>query len=261
MSSENSFEFTKENIDTYLKEVAKEYRKQVGKGTPAELILIGGASVLINYGFRNSTTNIDALIQAASAMKDAINHVRDRYDLPVGWLNADFTNTSSYSSNLCQFSVYYRTYSNVVTIRTIAGEYLVAMKLCSGRQYKNDLSDVLGILAEHKKRGLPLSMDQIRRAAVDLYGSWEILTEASRVFIDNVMKNGDFEELYEQTAKGEDETRTLLIQFDQDYPNIIKESNVEKIAGTLQKKADRASILAQLHEKKAQLESVKKETP
>ncbi len=75
------------------------------------------------------------------------------------------------------------------------------------------------------------------------------------------MKNEDFEELYEQTAKGEDETRTLLIQLDQDYPNTLKESNVEKIAGTLQKKADRTSILAQLHEKKALSEPVKKEAP
>ena len=31
MSSEKQFEFTKENIDLYLKEVGKEYRKQAGK--------------------------------------------------------------------------------------------------------------------------------------------------------------------------------------------------------------------------------------
>ena len=45
MPSENRIEFTKENLDTYLKEVAKEYRRLAGKGMPAELILIGGASV------------------------------------------------------------------------------------------------------------------------------------------------------------------------------------------------------------------------
>ena len=31
MSPENRIEFTKTDIDIYLKEVAKEYRKQVGK--------------------------------------------------------------------------------------------------------------------------------------------------------------------------------------------------------------------------------------
>ena len=40
---------------------------------PAEITLIGGASILVNYGFRASTYDVDALIQASSAMKDAIN--------------------------------------------------------------------------------------------------------------------------------------------------------------------------------------------
>ena len=137
---------------------------------PAELILIGGASVLINYGFRNMTTDIDALIRAASSMKDAINRVGARFGLPTGWLNADFENTDSYTPKLDEFSVYYRTYSNVLKIRTVAAEYLIAMKLRSGRQYKSDLSDVLGILAEHEKRGTPITMEQIRKAVTDLYG-------------------------------------------------------------------------------------------
>lgn len=41
--------FTKENLDKHLKELAKEFRKQNGTKIPAEIILIGGASILINY--------------------------------------------------------------------------------------------------------------------------------------------------------------------------------------------------------------------
>ena len=257
MSSEKQFEFTKENIDLYLKEVAKEYRKQAGKKMPAELVLIGGASVLINYGFRNMTTDIDALIQAASAMKEAINHVGDWYGLPNGWLNADFTNTDSYSVKLSQFSVYYKTYANIVTIRTVAAEYLIAMKLRSGRQYKSDLSDILGILAEHEKRGMPISMKQIRKAVTDLYGGWESLPETSQAFIKNVMEDGRFEELYEQTVSSEKEVGALLVQFEQNYPNVITGKNVNEIAGNLQKKTDRASILAKLREKKAETDQPK----
>ncbi len=37
MSFEKKIEFTKDNIDMYLKEVAKEYRKQIGKKMPAEI--------------------------------------------------------------------------------------------------------------------------------------------------------------------------------------------------------------------------------
>ena len=222
MSSEKQIEFTKENIDTYLKEVAKEYRKQIGKSMPAEIILIGGASVLVNYEFRDMTTDIDALIQAASVMKDVINLVGDRYHLPNGWLNQDFIRTESYSPELVRFSEYYRTYSNVLTVRTVAAEYLIAMKLRSGRQYKSDLSDVLGILAEHEKNGNPITLERIRKAVSDLYEDWNALPEVSQNFISNVMRDGHFGELYAQTIIGEKETKELLIKFEQDYPGVTK---------------------------------------
>lgn len=43
--------FTRENLDKYLKELGKEFRKLNGKTMPAEIILIGGAAILVQYGF------------------------------------------------------------------------------------------------------------------------------------------------------------------------------------------------------------------
>ena len=246
-----SFEFTKENIDTYLKELAKEYRKQTGKRIPAELILIGGASVLVNYGFRNMTTDIDALFVGASAMKDAIARVGDRFDLPAGWLNEDFTHTDSYTPRLAEFSRYYRTYANVLTVRTVSAEHLVAMKLRSGRQYKSDLSDVLGILAEHQRQGTPLSLERIEKAAADLYGGFAALPEPSRRFIANVMENGDFEALYAQVVRAEQETKELLLDIEKDCLRAVSPENVDAVAETLQQKTDRASVIAALRERQS----------
>ena len=129
--------FTKENLDSYLKELAKEFRKINGNKMPAEIILIGGASVLINYGFREMTYDMDAIIQASSSMKDAINSVGDRMGLPNGWLNTDFMKTTSYTPKLIQYSKYYKTFSNVLRIRTVSAEYLVVMKLMAGRLSAN----------------------------------------------------------------------------------------------------------------------------
>jgi hypothetical protein len=42
----------RDNINDYLKAFAKEYRKINGLNMPLEIVLTGGASVLINYGFR-----------------------------------------------------------------------------------------------------------------------------------------------------------------------------------------------------------------
>lgn len=65
-------------------------------------------------------------------MKQAVNNVGDRLDLPNGWLNTDFMKTKSYSSKLREHSVYYKTFSNVLTVRTVTAEYLIAMKLMAG---------------------------------------------------------------------------------------------------------------------------------
>lgn len=234
--SYKKFEFTKENIDLYLKELAKEYRKQVGKKKPAELILVGGASVLINYGFRDMTTDIDAYIAAASAMKDAILQVGDRFDLPKGWINDDFTKTESYSVKIQECSDYYKAFSNVLTVRTVSAEYLVAMKLKAGRSYKNDLSDVLGILAAHEISGNPLTLQQIQAAVKFLYGSWDVLPKISRTFIADAMKQGHFNERFSEVRAEESDVKTSLLQFERDYPDTLNKSNLNDILEVLKQR-------------------------
>lgn len=228
--------FTKENLDTYLKELAKEFRRLNGKSMPAEIVLVGGAAILTNYGFRDMTTDIDAVIHAASSMKDAINMVGDKFDLPNGWLNADFMHTGSYSPKLDEFSVYYKSFYGVLSVRTIAAEYLIAMKLRSGRKYKNDLSDVIGILAEHEKKGAPITLEKIDAAVTNLYGGWDAFPEDSKPFIEDALKNGDFENVYTSVKKDELESKDILIGFEKDYPKVVKESNINDILKTLKEK-------------------------
>ena len=229
----SSKRFTKENLDTYLKELAKEFRRLNGKSMPAEIVLVGGAAILTNYGFRDMTTDIDAVIHAASSMKDAINHVGDKFDLPNGWLNADFVHTGSYSPKLDEFSVYYKSFYGVLSVRTIAAEYLIAMKLRSGRKYKNDLSDVVGILAEHEKKGAPITFEKIDAAVNNLYGGWNSFPEDSKPFIEDALNSGDFENVYASVKNDEIESKDILIDFEKDYPKVAKDSNINDILKTL----------------------------
>ena len=221
--------FTKDNLDGYLKELSKEFRKMNGSRMPAEIILIGGAAVLINYGFREMTYDMDAIIQASSSMKDAINHVGDRMGLPNGWLNTDFMKTASYTPKLIQYSQYYKRISNVLRIRTVSAEYLVVMKLMAGRQYKNDLSDVVGILIEQKNAKKEISLDSIKRAADELYEGYENLPESSRTFIEAVYQNPDLSALYEKIREDEMQNKDILLEFQEDYPDVLNGDNLVDI--------------------------------
>lgn len=241
MSTNNYF--TKENLDNCLKALAIEFRKRNGKTMPAEIILVGGAAVLVNYGFRDKTYDVDAIIHASSAMKEAINHVGDTMSFPNGWLNSDFTKTKSYSPKLRNYSIYYKTFSNILKVRTISGEYLVAMKLMSGRQYKNDISDIVGILWEHKESGIPITKEQIDAAVCNLYGGWGKLPNEAESLIENILKNDNLEELYRVYREEEQMNKKALVKFEKEYPNVLNGDNLQNIIENLKAKRTNNEIV------------------
>lgn len=238
MSFEKENHFTKENLDTYLKELAKEFRRINGKSMPAEIILVGGAAILAHYGFRDATTDIDAIIHAASSMKDAINHVGDKFGLPNGWLNTDFMRTTSYSSRLLEFAVYYKTFYGILTVRVVSAEFLIAMKLRSDRRYKNDRSDIIGILNEHSKAGNPISFQAINDAVSQLYGSWSHFPQDAKAFIEHALREKNYEEVYYTIIEEEEDANEILVNFEAEYPNTATQANVEDILKTLKAKRE-----------------------
>lgn len=235
--------FTKENLDYYLKELAKEFRKRNGKNMPAEIVLVGGEAILANYGFREMTYDIDAVITASSAMKGAVNAVGDRLGLPNGWLNADFKNTSSYSPKLLRYSKYYHTYSNVLNIRTISAEYLVAMKLMSGRRYKKDLSDIIGILGEQERMGESLSYQQIDCAVKNLYGGWDNISEYAIQVLKAALDSENLKELFMEQEREEALSKQAVLQVQKYEGEKVKESNVDEIIQkAIRKKRDSRDV-------------------
>lgn len=238
MSSDEFNSFNKSNLDTYLNELARLFRKQNGKSAKSEIILVGGAAILINYSFRNMTMDIDAIIHASSSIKDAINQIGDRYNLPNGWLNTDFMHTSSYSGRLDEFSQYYKTFYGVLQVRSISAEYLIAMKLASGRKYRNDLSDIIGILAEHKKRNQAITWERVNQAVANLYQNWDGISEEVKSFIQNVFKLGDYNKIFQQVQEQEQLSKNMLVQFQQKQSYTVTESNVDSILDMLINKKD-----------------------
>ena len=232
----HDFVIDKVNLDSYLKALGKAFRKLNGTKTPAEIIIVGGASILINYGFRDMTTDIDAIIQASSAMKEAINIVRDEMNLPNAWINTDFKQTCSYSSKLVHYSKYYKTFSNILEVRTISGEYLIAMKLMSGRNYKNDLSDIVGILIEQEAMNKPITLDNIKKAVIDLYGSYDEISNESKTFIENIFRQGNYRNYYLSLKNTELNNFNSLVDFEGKYPDVLTTSNLNEILNAIHSK-------------------------
>jgi hypothetical protein len=225
--------FTKENIDDLLFQLAKEFRRLNGRKTPAEIVIIGGAAIVTQYGFRASTTDIDAIIVASSVMKDAINIVGDRNGLPTGWINQEFKKTSSYSPKIREYSKHYKTFSNILEVRVLPSEYNVAMKLASLREYKYDMSDVVGIIHSEK-----LTRDTIDKAVDDLYGGYEKLShhEDAMKLLDSIFDSGNLDELYDNIRSDEAGNHLILKQLDEKNPQMLKQDNIAGVLEAARKK-------------------------
>ena len=55
-------------------------------------------------------------------------------------------------------------------------------------------------------------------------------------FIKDTFANGDYESLYAITKNSEKEARGLLVQFESDYPKVLKTENVSSVLKTLRAK-------------------------
>lgn len=78
----------------------------------------------------------------------------------------------------------------------------------------------------------------IKKAAIDLYGSYDKLPNASRDFIENALRIGDFESIYKRIRQMEAENKDVLLQFQEDYPGVMNTENVDHILETIRKKKE-----------------------
>ena len=226
---------TRENAMDIIRRFAKEYRKALGKAH-AEIIIVGGGSIMLNYKFRDTTQDFDVILQAASGIKDVIARFADENNLPRGWMNSDFVKTASYSDVLTEVSRHYcGLNNNTLEIRTVSGVYLIAMKMIAHRDYRNDISDAIGILIEEAEAGNRFSYDDIETAYKKLYQDAPDKKMQDR-FRDLCAKSIDeLKALYDSQKEAESIVGEHLISYIEDGVK-IDTKNITDVAARIREK-------------------------
>ncbi len=226
---------TRENAFEIIKKFAAKYRKMLGR-TPAEIIIVGGGSIMLNYKFRDATQDFDVILKEVSGINDVIAQFADENDLPRDWMNTDFMKTPSYTATLREISTHYSTLNNgTLEIRTVSGVYLIAMKIKSRRNYRNDISDVSGILIEEYENGNPINSNMIFEAYRKLYNE-EVSSELAKFIRELCLKNiDDLKAIYAEKNKEENEIGTKVISYIDDGAKINAE-NVETVVAKIKER-------------------------
>ena len=229
---------TRVNAMEIIRRFAKEYRKALGKA-PAEIIIVGGGSIMLNYKFRDATQDFDVILRAASGIKDVITKFADENNLPRDWMNTDFVKTSSYSDALMEVSRHYCWLNNqTLEIRTVSGIYLIAMKMKAHRDYRNDISDAIGILIEETEAGNKFSYADIESAYNRLYhGAPDLKTQEQ--FRDICTKSiEELKSLYNSQHNTESTVGDQLINYIEGGVN-INTKNVTDVAARIREKMNK----------------------
>ena len=122
----------------------------------------------------------------------------------------------------------------MLEFRTVSREYLVAMKMVSGRKYKNDLSDILGILYHHYQIQDEITFAEIKKAVNNLYGGFDNISAETQEFVKKAIQNKSFIEGYEKQKESEQSIKERLINFEDNYPNKVAEDNIDDIISKLE---------------------------
>ncbi|MCM1259194.1 MAG: hypothetical protein NC307_15295 [Roseburia sp.] len=103
------------------------------------------------------------------------------------------------------------------------------MKLMSGRRYKKDLSDIVGILSEQEKMGEPLSYQQIDCAVKNLYGGWENISEYAIQLLKAALDSENLTQLFIEQEREEALSKQAVLRVQKYEKEKVNESNVDAI--------------------------------
>jgi len=145
----------------------------------AELVIVGGAALVLLFQARESTRDVDAYFvrPAASRLRDAVERVAMRLDLPADWLN---DGAKGYIVGLTKGELLHQSPSLLVHAASLP--QLLAMKLAAWRDAidRADAALLLGQLSgsrEEIRAALKsfLAPHQLDKASYALDDLWEAL--------------------------------------------------------------------------------------
>ena len=156
------------DIETVFDCLSKEY-ESLGGNKKVEIYLVGGAAILLKFDYRLSTMDIDAYFDENDMLNIAIKNTSKKLELPLDWLNQDFTKTPSYSNKIIEKAKMVSQFGKYIFVYSIESKYLIAMKLKSSRPTGGDLDDIIMMIYEMRYKRLNISYEEIIEAYKELY--------------------------------------------------------------------------------------------
>lgn len=176
-------------LNQLLWELNKELRRKMRKapyGYKVNMYIVGGASIIARYDYRESTVDVDAIWDVGSEMRESINRVAENNGLPNDWCNCNFKRTKSYTSKILTNSTLYKDFDRL-RVWLVNPDLLLCMKLVAFRSAKIvDRQDAANMLIRLKSNNVLYS--DILNLVSYYYGSTDVLSQEAKNFIREMLR-------------------------------------------------------------------------
>lgn len=161
----------KGNFDAIFNNLASTY-EHLGGNENINIYLVGGTAIVLNFFYRQSTLDVDALFNTNNIFKEAIKIVGNDFKLANNWLNSDFVNTPSYSNEIIKKATLYNKYGKNINVYCLETKYLLAMKIKSSRPEGGDIDDIIKMIYETRLNNKKLTYNEVIDAYKELYNDF-----------------------------------------------------------------------------------------
>lgn len=220
----------KADMDERLKELAKEYRKLSGNA-PIEIVVVGGSAIVLDYGFREESSDMDVYYQGSTVIKEAARRVAEKNGLRDDWFNNDFIYSAKCNhGKLREHSHYYKDFGNgQVTVRILKPEYIIALKMLAAREFRNDISDIIGILAALREKDSPIDFNSIQHAVSELFDGYERIRPEIMDEVKRYCAMDGLQDIYNERVAAEGRNQEKLSEFNNRHPGIVNKDNANAV--------------------------------
>ncbi|MFA6962815.1 MAG: hypothetical protein WC205_18815 [Opitutaceae bacterium] len=153
----------------------------VAEGVELELSLYGGAVFTLVYGSRDSTKDVDALIQPSDTGRRLARQVAREQDLPEDWINSDVS--QFLSEQEAKRALPADTFGPGLAVTVPTAAYLLALKLRACRPplpgYAGDAPDIRFLLGKLK----PSSLEEVETVFARFFPH-DVLTARAREIVE-----------------------------------------------------------------------------
>ncbi|MCG2622538.1 DUF6036 family nucleotidyltransferase [Arthrobacter sp. I2-34] len=123
-----------QQVKDLLRELA---RRLLGRDVAADIYLVGGAAIALEYSSRRSTADIDATYQPEQTVNDVAREMTTDLGLDPKWLNSS---AKAWLPNGTDLEATTVLIAENLTLRVASPRFLLAMKLAAGRD--RDIHDI-----------------------------------------------------------------------------------------------------------------------